>query len=70
MPFIIVRNEDPKYPLYLVDLGQDVGWSARKRDATPLWHDQAETIATELSRHASIVAVDIVGVRNTVESLS
>lgn len=65
MPFMIVRNENPQFPLFLVkdDIGE--GWSARKRDAYLCPSYEAETIASELSRHASILAVDIVGVRNT-----
>lgn len=76
-PYMIVRNENPQFPLYLVkdEVGGGspylsdlvLGWSPRKADAYLCPSYEAETIATELSRHASIVAVDIVGVRNTEE---
>ncbi len=70
MPFMIVRNENPQFPLFLVRDKDGEGWSPRKADAAQLPSDEAETIATELNRHASIVAVDIVGVRNTTETAS
>lgn len=68
MSFLIERQGDPKFPMFLVqETDGELVWDARKSEATTWPADEAEAIAAELNMHASIAAV-VIGVRNTVES--
>lgn len=54
MPFIIIRREDPQYPLFLVkEFDGELLWDARKRYATFFENDEADKIAADINRISS-----------------
>jgi hypothetical protein len=65
MPFIIGRTDLNLF--YVRDEDNNEGWTVRKDEASHLDALDAETTLAELNTHASIVGVEILGVRNTVE---